>query len=566
MSTLEATDHLHLARAIDLAEGGRGATSPNPLVGAVIVRDGVVLGEGFHAELGGPHAERAALASVEDARGATMYVSLEPCAHTGRTPPCTEAIIEAGISRVVIASDDPTEKASGRGPGILRDEGIEVVFADGDVASRARRLNQPFRKHARTGRPWILFKSAMTLDGKVATRTGDSKWISGEDSRRLSHHWRAEVDAVVVGIGTALTDDPQLTSRIEGVKRQPRRIVFDSEARLPLDSQLVKGAAEVPLTVVVTRAAHRTAVDALEVAGAEIITATGANEPDRVRNALVQLGRARDHGDPARGRPASGRRVPGRGRGGRDPPVPRAGRARWVLRARPAGRRGRRAHRRRRAGAVAGLRAGGRRRPDHRAHAGVVGVFTGLVADLGTVAAIDAGDEGVRLSVRTALAPEISEGDSVAVNGVCLTATNIADGAFSADVMNESLRRTSLGAVAEGGTVNLELPLRAADRLGGHFVQGHVDGVATVRDTREDGFARVVTFAAPPELLRYIVEKGSIAVDGVSLTVSAVDEESFAVSLIPETLERTTLGTAEPGRPVNLEVDVLAKYVEKLAR
>ena len=130
----------------------------------------------------------------------------------------------------------------------------------------------------------------MTLDGKVATRTGDSKWISGEDSRRLSHHWRAEVDAVVVGIGTALTDDPQLTSRIEGVKRQPRRIVFDSEARLPLDSQLVKGAAEVPLTVVVTRAAHRTAVDALEVAGAEIITATGANEPDRVRNALVQLG------------------------------------------------------------------------------------------------------------------------------------------------------------------------------------------------------------------------------------------------------------------------------------
>ena len=290
MSTLEATDHLHLARAIDLAEGGRGATSPNPLVGAVIVRDGVVLGEGFHAELGGPHAERAALASVEDARGATMYVSLEPCAHTGRTPPCTEAIIEAGISRVVIASDDPTEKASGRGPGILRDEGIDVVFADGEVASRARRLNQPFRKHARTGRPWILFKSAMTLDGKVATRTGDSKWISGEDSRRLSHHWRAEVDAVVVGIGTALTDDPQLTSRIEGVKRQPRRIVFDSEARLPLDSQLVKGAAEVPLTVVVTRAAHRTAVDALEVAGAEIITATGANEPDRVRNALVQLG------------------------------------------------------------------------------------------------------------------------------------------------------------------------------------------------------------------------------------------------------------------------------------
>ena len=193
-------------------------------------------------------------------------------------------------------------------------------------------------------------------------------------------------------------------------------------------------------------------------------------------------------------------------------------------------------------------------------------MFTGLVQDLGTITVVDANAEGVRLAVRTTLSPEIAEGDSVAVNGVCLTATNIVDGAFSADVMNESLRRTSLGVVGEGSTVNLELPLRPSDRLGGHFVQGHVDGVATVRESVEDGFARVVTFDAPADLLRYIVEKGSIAVDGVSLTVSAVDESSFAVSLIPETLERTTLGTAEPGRPVNLEVDVLAKYVEKLAR
>ncbi|HEY6886374.1 MAG TPA: bifunctional diaminohydroxyphosphoribosylaminopyrimidine deaminase/5-amino-6-(5-phosphoribosylamino)uracil reductase RibD [Solirubrobacter sp.] len=294
MSTLQTTDHEHLFRAIELAEGGRGRTSPNPLVGAVIVRDGHVLGEGFHTALGEPHAERATIAAAGDAdlRGATLYVSLEPCCHTGRTPPCTDAILEAGFARVVIASDDPTEKASGRGLGILRDEGVVVELAEGEVAAKARLLNQPFRKHARTGRPFVLFKSAMTLDGKVATRTGDSKWISGEDSRRLSHQWRSEVDAVVVGIGTALTDDPQLTARIEGVTRQPRRIVFDSEARLPLDSQLVRGAAEVPLTVVVTRAAPRTAVDALEIAGADVIVATGANEPDRVRNSLVQLGNA----------------------------------------------------------------------------------------------------------------------------------------------------------------------------------------------------------------------------------------------------------------------------------
>jgi riboflavin synthase len=191
-------------------------------------------------------------------------------------------------------------------------------------------------------------------------------------------------------------------------------------------------------------------------------------------------------------------------------------------------------------------------------------VFTGLVADLGTVTAVDATADGVRLAVRTSLAPEISEGDSVAVNGVCLTATAIADGQFSADVMHESLRRSSLGEVASGSPVNLELPLRASDRLGGHVVQGHVDGVGVVREVREDGFARVVTFDAPADLLRYVVAKGSIAVDGVSLTVSAIDDESFSVSLIPETLERTTLGAAEVGRPVNLEVDVLAKYVEKL--
>ena len=287
------TDVTHLLRAITLAEGGRGRVSPNPLVGAVVARDGKVLGEGFHAAYGEAHAERAALdACVEDPRGATLYVSLEPCCHHGQTPPCTDAIIEAGIARVVVASDDPTEKASGRGLGILRDEGVEVVVADGEPAMRARLLNQAFRKHARTGRPHVLFKSAMTLDGKVATRTGDSKWISGEESRRLSHHWRAERDAVVVGIGTALADDPQLTARVDDVPRQPRRVVFDSEGRLPLDSQLVRGAPDVPLTVVVGRAASRLQTDGLVAAGAEVIVATGQNEPARVRSALDQLGSA----------------------------------------------------------------------------------------------------------------------------------------------------------------------------------------------------------------------------------------------------------------------------------
>jgi riboflavin synthase len=194
----------------------------------------------------------------------------------------------------------------------------------------------------------------------------------------------------------------------------------------------------------------------------------------------------------------------------------------------------------------------------------MVRVFTGLVQDLGRVTVVDASDGGVTLGVRTKLAGEIAEGDSVAVNGVCLTATAIADGEFRAEVMHETLRRSSLAEAAVGSDVNLELPLRASDRLGGHIVQGHVDGLGAVRDVREDGFALVVEIAAPGELLRYVVEKGSIAVNGVSLTVVEVGGDWFSVSLIPETLENTTLGKTAPGAPVNLEVDVVAKYVEKL--
>ena len=285
-------DARHLFRAIELAWEGRGRTSPNPLVGAVVVKDGRVIGEGWHAAAGEAHAERAALdACSEDPAGATMYVTLEPCAHHGRTPPCTDAIVEASIARVVVASDDPSEKANGRGLGILRDEGVDVELAGGDVADAARLQNQPFRKHARTGRPLVVMKSAMTLDGKVATRTGDSQWISGEESRARAHRWRAEADAVVVGIGTALADDPQLTARVEGVHRQPRRVIFDSEARLPVDSALIRSAADVPVLLVAGRAASRTALQALEAAGAEVVCVSGENESARVAAALDELGR-----------------------------------------------------------------------------------------------------------------------------------------------------------------------------------------------------------------------------------------------------------------------------------
>ena len=287
----------HLRKALELAEGGIGNVSPNPLVGAVLVREGEVIGEGHHAELGGLHAERAALedavARGADPAGAELYVTLEPCAHSGRQPPCAEAILEAGVARVVYASEDPTEKASGRGPGILRDGGVEVELATGAEAAAARLLNQPFRKRARTGRPLVTYKAAMTLDGRVAAPGGDSRWISAVESRELVHRWRSQCDAVTVGIGTALADDPLLTARDSGDRpgRQPTRVVFDSQCRLPLGSALVRSLDEAPLIVVCSPEAASARRDALVKAGAEVVVAAGPDRAQRLRAALDELGR-----------------------------------------------------------------------------------------------------------------------------------------------------------------------------------------------------------------------------------------------------------------------------------
>jgi diaminohydroxyphosphoribosylaminopyrimidine deaminase/5-amino-6-(5-phosphoribosylamino)uracil reductase len=295
-SVATAQDRAHLRRALELGELGRGRVSPNPVVGAVLVRDGEVIGEGHHAALGDVHAEVAALgdcrARGNDPAGATLYLSLEPCAHQGRQPPCTDAILAAGVARVVVAADDPSEKASGRGPGILRDEGVEVSFADGAEAAAARLANQAFRKHARTAKPLATLKSALSLDGFTATSSGDSKWISGAESRALVHRWRAEADAVAVGIGTALADDPLLTARDldPPPARQPARVVFDAAARLPLDSALVGSLDQAPVYVIARAGAAPERVAALRGAGVDVIEVGGDPRPD-VGAALAELGR-----------------------------------------------------------------------------------------------------------------------------------------------------------------------------------------------------------------------------------------------------------------------------------
>jgi diaminohydroxyphosphoribosylaminopyrimidine deaminase/5-amino-6-(5-phosphoribosylamino)uracil reductase len=242
-------DLRHLERALELAELGRGTTAPNPIVGCVIVRNGEVAGEGWHVRKGEPHAEILALHGAGDrARGATMYVTLEPCAHHGATPPCADAVVAAGISRVVCAVGDPNPKTDGAGFARLRAAGIEVELPGGELEWRARVQNEGFRAWAGLGRPFVTYKAAMTLDGKVAGSTGDSRWVSGEPSRRRVHELRSQADAVAVGIGTARRDNPQLTARDVGASRQPRRLAFghgpapegsDLELRSgPLDQEL----------------------------------------------------------------------------------------------------------------------------------------------------------------------------------------------------------------------------------------------------------------------------------------------------------------------------------------
>jgi diaminohydroxyphosphoribosylaminopyrimidine deaminase / 5-amino-6-(5-phosphoribosylamino)uracil reductase len=281
-------DRTYMEEALHLARRGAGATSPNPMVGAVVVSAGEVVGRGFHPRAGAPHAEIFALREAQErSRGSTLYVTLEPCVHWGRTPPCTDAIIEAGVRRVVAAMPDPDGRVSGRGLRRLAEAGVETCV--GVAEQEARELNEAYITHRTVGRPLVTAKWAMTLDGRIATRSGDSRWISGEASRALAHEVRAASDAILVGIGTVLRDDPALTARTAN-GRNPARIVLDSRLRIPLGARALArdGAAVI---VAATGRADPEARKALEARGVEVLVADGPDGRVDLETLLRELGR-----------------------------------------------------------------------------------------------------------------------------------------------------------------------------------------------------------------------------------------------------------------------------------
>ena len=303
-----------LERAFSLAERGRGCTSPNPVVGAVIVRDAHVIGEGYHVGPGRDHAEVAAMkdavrrsggsvsaetpldavAARAVCEGATVYVTLEPCCTFGRTPPCTDAIVAARFARVVVGAIDPSPGVDGKGIAIIREAGVAVDLAEGDLARRMKRQNDGLRKSVVTGLPFVTYKYAMTLDGRLATDTGDSRWISSAESRLLVHQWRAWSDAVVVGAGTARMDDPLLTARDVEHCRQPLRVVVGRAENLPAESALVRSAAEGPVLVIGGDPAADEAAMRLRGSGVEVVTVSrgpdGRPEPRAVAQLLAERG------------------------------------------------------------------------------------------------------------------------------------------------------------------------------------------------------------------------------------------------------------------------------------
>ncbi|WP_027339145.1 bifunctional diaminohydroxyphosphoribosylaminopyrimidine deaminase/5-amino-6-(5-phosphoribosylamino)uracil reductase RibD [Halonatronum saccharophilum] len=281
-------DEKYMKVALELAQKADGRTSPNPLVGAVIVKGEKVIGRGYHQYAGGPHAEINALKDADrQAQGANLYVTLEPCSHYGKTPPCTQAILDSGIKRVFIGMEDPNPRVSGRGIQLLKENGVEVEV--GILEEKAKKINEVFIKYITTKRPYIILKNGITLDGKIATKTGHSKWITGEESRFLVHKLRDKVDGILVGIGTVLSDDPRLTTRLPEGGKDPVRVILDGRLRVPLDAKVIKNDSEDKVIVATLKGNDKNKIKKLEQLGVKVIEVSKGPRVD-LKELLKKLG------------------------------------------------------------------------------------------------------------------------------------------------------------------------------------------------------------------------------------------------------------------------------------
>jgi diaminohydroxyphosphoribosylaminopyrimidine deaminase / 5-amino-6-(5-phosphoribosylamino)uracil reductase len=569
-----ATDEAFMAVALQMAKRGLGTTAPNPSVGALIVDAATqsIIAEGWTQPGGRPHAETYALAlAAERARGATLYVTLEPCSHIGRTGPCADAVIAAGLSRVVVGIEDPDVRVSGAGIARLRAAGIAVEV--GCLREECAQMNIGHIRRVTQSRPFVQVKIAVGSDGLVPRgEAGKPAWITGPEARAHGHLMRAEADAILVGIGTVLADDPRLDCRLPGLEhRSPLRIVLDSEFKLPRDSQLWRTASQMPLMVFTSIEIARHHLDLkpggpIEVVGVAPNASGVGLDLNQVLHVLAGRGLTRllVEGGPT----VAGAFITA---GLADEcvvfraPVP-VGQEHGML-----------AYGADSLGIVT-ANTGWRRRDQQQTGPDTVEtyvpqgpkpMFTGLVSDIGDIVGRELNAQGARFTIRTAYeAASIKLGASICCDGCCLTATDVKlEGqgtVFSVDVSNESLSKTTIGGWQPGHSINLERSLRAGDELGGHMVSGHVDGVATIVEVKDDGNSRRFTFEVPAALARYIAPKGSVALDGTSLTINEVSGNRFGVNLIPHTLTVTTWGQKLVGQPVNLEVDVFARYVARL--
>jgi len=524
-------DHRWMDYALRLGRRALGTTAENPNVGCVIVKDERVVGLGWTQPGGRPHAENEALARAgEAARGATAYVTLEPCAHQGRTPPCADALVRAGIARVVTAIEDPDPRTKGEGHERLRRAGIAVAVGEG--APEARRDMAGFLTRIVWKRPQVILKLAVSADGKIAARAGEATAITGPEARAQVHLLRAHSNAIVIGMDTALVDDPRLDVRLPGLEdRSPRPFVMSVSRQLPHGAALARRGAEVlrgPIPDALSELARR-GINRLLVEGGARLARSFIEQALVDEFWLFQSPRSLGDGgvDALAGLPLAGV-LDGFDRRSKE----RLGDDTLTV------------YERRERGTV---------------------MFTGIVTDVGTVRRIERRGDTRYVIATHYRTDDIDIGASIACAGVCLTVVDKDKETFSVDVSAETLSKTSLSGWTEGTPVNLERALRMGDELGGHVVSGHIDGVGEIVSITAEGDSRRFRFRVPAALARYIAPKGSVALNGTSLTVNDVEGCEFGVNIIPHTQAVTTWGHARQGDAVNVEIDMLARYVARLA-